>query len=59
MAAFGVSPAMAARWKWFLIVLCGLCAARLVIAAFDVFGFAASPWYGWWDVNFYSNGTPT
>lgn len=49
---------MAARWKWLLVVLCALCAARLVAAAVDEFGLGAIPWFGWWDVTSYPNGSP-
>ncbi|HTU71546.1 MAG TPA: GAF domain-containing protein [Candidatus Baltobacteraceae bacterium] len=39
------------RWKWFLLVLCGL--SLVVVAAYtaDEFGVGGRPWYGWWDSN--------
>jgi hypothetical protein len=49
---------MAARWKWLLVALCALCAARLLVNTVALFGLGGPPWFGWWDANFYTNGRP-
>jgi hypothetical protein len=37
------------RWKPGLLFLCGLAFLAVAAKAFDVFGFGAEPWYGYWD----------
>jgi hypothetical protein len=32
-----------------LLILCGLAFLAVAVKAFDVFGFGAEPWYGYWD----------
>jgi hypothetical protein len=36
-------------WKLGLLILCGLAFLAVAAKAFDVFGFGAEPWYGYWD----------
>ncbi len=36
-------------WKPGLLILCGLAFLAVAAKAFDVFGFGAEPWYGYWD----------
>ncbi|HTA39756.1 MAG TPA: hypothetical protein VK760_11790, partial [Candidatus Acidoferrales bacterium] len=36
-------------WKLGLLCLCGLAFLTVAAKAFDVFGFGAEPWYGYWD----------
>lgn len=40
-----------ARWKWGLLALCGLMLVMTAAQIFDLFGFGARPWFGWWDSN--------
>lgn len=49
---------MAARWKWFLLALCGICTAWTIAFAVDSFGVGGPAWYGWWDDIFFANGQP-
>jgi hypothetical protein len=37
------------RWKWVLLVLCGLAFIALIGKAVDVFGLGERPWFGYWD----------
>ena len=36
-------------WKPGLLILCALAFLVVAAKAFDVFGFGAEPWYGYWD----------
>ena len=49
---------MATRWKWVLLALTVLFGIVAVARIVNAFGAGSPPWFGWWDVTFYSRGRP-
>jgi len=58
MQAMKDGPAReSARWKWTLLLLCGLALVAIVFKMLDVWGFSGErPWFGYWDATFKRSG---